>query len=83
MMYEELSETDRKALTRGHCPICNGRGFVLGPKGGMSTNIECANLGCRMRFNVVNYGGEILFAQHIQSEAEGGPKWPTTTAGET
>jgi ribosomal protein S27E len=55
-------------LSTGHCPDCGHRGFVLGPRGGMSRNIECG--GCGHRFNVVEApgGGGIIFAERI-SEA--------------
>jgi hypothetical protein len=32
----ELSEADKNRLTRGHCPKCGERGFVLGPQDGAS-----------------------------------------------
>jgi hypothetical protein len=67
------------ALNRGCCPDCNRRGFVLGPKGGAAQNIECANLECRSRFNVTSgMTMELIFAQRIPSEAEGGSLWINT-----
>jgi len=54
-------------LTAGQCPTCGKRGFVLGPRGGQSINIECANLKCRVRFNVATYGGRVLMAEAIET----------------
>ena len=34
---------------------CGYRGFVLGPRGYNSTNIECGNVACRARFNVSQF----------------------------
>lgn len=65
------------AITRGHCPDCNHRGFVLGPRGGVAQNIECGNLDCRARFNVCVYAGQAVFAQRIPREREGGSRWGT------
>jgi hypothetical protein len=75
-MIDGVKPADLETLSRGHCPICNGRGFVLGPQGGGSLNIECANLECRARFNVANYSGRIVMAQRIPNPSEGGPSWP-------
>jgi hypothetical protein len=72
----ELDDAECEAMTRGHCPACNGRGFILGPQGGAATNLECANLECRARFNVVNLSGQIIMAQTIPRESEGGIAWP-------
>jgi len=72
----ELGANDLDTLSRGHCPACSYRGFVLGPAGGAALNIECGNLDCRTRYNVVNFAGQILMAQTIPSEAEGGGSWP-------
>lgn len=55
-----LSEHDLDTLTRGHCPICKQRGFVLGPQGGLNHMIECAELSCRMRYNVAFWSGKAL-----------------------
>lgn len=64
-------------LNAGHCPDCNHRGFVLGPRGGSAINIECGNLECRSRFNVSAglYSHRILLAQRIAKQSEGGSDW--------
>lgn len=72
-----LSEEECNTLTRGHCPRCQARGFVLGPRGGVAINIECANLACRERFNVTSVSGEIFLAELITRESEGGAQWPS------
>lgn len=69
-----------KALSAGRCPVCKYRGFVIGPQGGMSINIECGNIDCRARFNAVFYGGHCLMAQSIPKESEGGGPWPVPGA---
>jgi ribosomal protein S27E len=64
-------------LNRGHCPDCNHRGFVLGPRGGAAQNIECG--GCGNRFNVtlspIGPPGAIVLAHRIESERDGGSTW--------
>jgi hypothetical protein len=76
-MNHECNEAMMEMLTRGHCPICAKRGFVLGPMGGSSINIECANVECRRRFSVATMSGEVLMAQQIERRGEGGPVWPS------
>jgi hypothetical protein len=76
-MTDQMNEAAMEMLNRGSCPICARRGFVLGPQGGSSINIECANLDCRRRFNVALYAGEVLMAQQIERRGEGGPIWPS------
>lgn len=72
MKPRELSD-----LNRGNCPTCSRRGFVIGPQGGISINIECANTSCRDRFNVAFYGGHVQAAQRIPKRLEGGIEWPS------
>jgi len=74
---EPMNEAALEVLSRGLCPICARRGFVLGPMGGMSINIECANVECRRRFNVVPFAGTILKAEQIDRRGEGGVTWPS------
>jgi hypothetical protein len=74
---DELSEADMNLLSRGLCPKCKSRGFVIGPQGGASINIECANW-CRARYNVVFFAGHAVMAQKIPDESEGGPEWPSS-----
>jgi hypothetical protein len=66
-----------KVLDSGHCPDCNHRGFIFGPRGGNSTNIECGNLDCRARFNVgqVSKSHHVMFAHRIPKQSEGGADW--------
>lgn len=49
---ETLDDEQLRRMSDGHCPDCNHRGFVLGPRGGMSINIACG--GCGARFNVAS-----------------------------
>jgi hypothetical protein len=63
-------------ITLGNCPDCGHRGFVIGPQGGGHINIECANLSCRERFNVLFYSGTVVFCQRIGNGREG-PTWPS------
>jgi len=69
----------RLAITKGNCPDCQHRGFVLGPRGGVATNIECANLGCRARFNVVTFAGEVVHGERI-GNGKDGIAWPSSPA---
>jgi len=68
-MCDDIDPDSREfaKLADGNCPDCNHRGFVLGPAGGASRNIECGNFDCRARFNVVVYGWELVSAQRIPS----------------
>jgi hypothetical protein len=68
-------ERAARSISSGHCPDCSHRGFILGPKGGASQNIECGNLNCRARFNVTIFAGACVFAQRIERESEGGSRW--------
>jgi hypothetical protein len=70
-MTTTIEQQDGVAITRGNCPVCGYRGFVLGPRGGLAQNIECGNLKCRARFNVTMYAGTCLFSQRI----DGGSHW--------
>jgi hypothetical protein len=66
-------DPDFLMLARGVCRHCGGGAFRPGPRGGLAQNIECR--GCLRRFNVTVYGGELVFAQRIESSAEGGLSW--------
>jgi hypothetical protein len=72
----QLHEDELERLSKGDCPICRRRGFVIGPWGGSSINIECAQLDCRMRFNVAFYSGQAVMAHHLGNGATG-PSWPS------
>jgi hypothetical protein len=67
-----------------NCPDCGGGIWRLGPRGGISQNIEC--VGCGSRFNIARLQPHhakplhvgplpIVWAQRIPSEAEGGGVW--------
>jgi hypothetical protein len=73
----ELLAFERDCINSGHCPDCNYRGFILGPRGGAGINIECGNTNCRARFNVTPYGGKVVMAERIEREIEGGSVWPS------
>lgn len=62
-------------MNEGHCPDCNHRGFVLGPRGGNGQNIECG--GCGNRFNVASatMSHHILMGHRIPRQDEGGSNW--------
>lgn len=66
-------DTLASTITRGLCPDCGYRGFVVGPQGGKSTNIECANIDCRSRFNAAFFGGEAALVARIPRESA----WPS------
>lgn len=73
-MTHDLLPSERAALDAGRCPTCGHSGaWVLGPRGGLSRNIECGN--CAARFNVASYGGQTIHAERIPTEAEGGSRW--------
>lgn len=66
---EELEQ----ALADGRCPDCRDAWWRLGPRGGAARNIECKR--CKSRFNVTRFMGQLIFAQRIPSEADGGSHW--------
>lgn len=74
----ELTADQWDRIGEGYCPDCDHRGFVLGPRGGAAINIECGNVECRSRFNVVagvfNHAG-LIYVERLPSEAMGGNKW--------
>jgi hypothetical protein len=76
-MKGEVNSAELELLNRGICPTCRGRGFVVGPQGGMSINIECAQITCRERYNVAFLSGKAMRAERIEKRSEGGPAWPS------
>jgi hypothetical protein len=70
-----LARADLGILSKGHCPACGLRGFVIGPQGGKSINIECAHTSCRARFNVAFFGGVAMMAQRLTDDHR--PVWPS------
>jgi len=54
-------------IERNQCPACGNYGFHMGPRGGLSRNIFCANPDCRAGFNVAFLGQTILMCQAIQA----------------
>lgn len=69
MKLGQLNDEQLKRMSDGYCPDCNHRGFVLGPRGGMSINIECG--GCRARFNVASFTHSHRFAWGQRIERTG------------
>jgi len=72
---EMLSAEAINKLNTGHCPDCDHRGFVLGPRGGSSINIECG--GCGNRFNVAQFSTShhFVMGHRIAKQSEGGADW--------
>jgi hypothetical protein len=71
----ELSTDEIGRIVQGHCPDCGHRGFVLGPQGGLSINIECGNLECRSRFHATLYASAVVAGQRIEKRSQGGSAW--------
>ena len=40
-----ISNANLERLNEGECPDCGGRGFQLGPRGGLALNVRCAGCG--------------------------------------
>jgi len=59
----QLTEEELRTMSRGHCPLCNHRGFVLGPRGGAAQNITCG--GCGAPFNVTTFGHEVVMGERL------------------
>ena len=76
-MKSQLTLRSSDRIAAGHCPDCDHRGFVLGPRGGLAMNIECGNLQCRARFNITiaPMTRQVVFAQRIPKEVDGGTTW--------
>jgi transcription elongation factor Elf1 len=73
---QRLSKPEVERINAGYCPDCGHRGFVLGPRGGMSTNIECG--GCGSRFNIAQTSVShhvVLWGERIPRLDEGGTDW--------
>lgn len=75
MMADWLDEQLVDLMSDGFCPDCGHRGWVLGPRGGASINIECG--GCRARFNVVqgSMSHRFIMAHRIPKKRESGVSW--------
>lgn len=73
----EVGFDELQMLNEGECPTCGNRGFVLGPRGGLNLNIECADVECRSRYNVTLFAGAIQHAHRIEKRSEGGLRWPS------
>lgn len=71
-----INDADLKTISKGCCPACRKRGFVIGPAGGASLNIECANTRCRDRYNVVFISGTAMIGHHLGNGATG-IAWPS------
>jgi len=77
----ELTPEQFDTLSNGHCPDCDCRIFRPGPRGGSAQNFECVN--CLARYNITFSSAlarkfnmpNLIFAQRIPSEAEGGGEW--------
>lgn len=74
--FAMLGDAELACLSRGQCPACGMRGFVLGPRGGLAQNIECADLACRSRYNVTMIAGRAVMA-HDLYDGRAGPPWPS------
>lgn len=77
-MPDMLPDDVVEGLDQGYCPDCQHRGFVLGPRAlATATNIECGNLDCRARFNVIHltHSHHLITAHRIPKESEGGGSW--------
>jgi hypothetical protein len=76
-MADRLTAEQLDQIAEGHCPNCGYRGFVLGPRGGASMNIECGSLDCRARFNIAQYrhGLRLTIGERIARQSEGGSEW--------
>ena len=71
-----LTQDELDVLSSGHCPRCKQRGFVIGPAGGASLNIECANVNCRERWNIVWMSGRAIYAHALPNGVTSQP-WPS------
>jgi hypothetical protein len=69
---DNIPDDELEQIAAGHCPDCGGRGFVMGPQGGMCVNIECAQPKCQSRFNVAVWETGVVWAQRIDNDVE----WP-------
>jgi hypothetical protein len=80
MVREWLDDAALQMLSKGFCPDCAHRGFLLGPHGGaLQQNIECASVACRARFNItlspIGPAGMVVMAHRIDRESVSGVRW--------
>lgn len=77
-----LTDDQVQRIGNGYCPDCSHRGFVLGPRGGNAMNIECGNIECRSRFNIVQgpFSHRALFAHRLPNSKD--QDWGTPDAKE-
>jgi hypothetical protein len=50
---ETLTSDDSFMLKKGNCPVCDSKGFYMGPCGGMSQNIMCVRCGVEWNFTPI------------------------------
>jgi hypothetical protein len=78
--FAVLSDDQLDAVSKGHCPACGSRGFVIGPAAPAGTvlnlNIECAMLDCRSRYNIAFVSGQAIHG-HDLFDGRAGPPWPS------
>lgn len=74
---DHLTTAQLGTISKGNCPACDNRGFVIGPQGGRSINIECADPACRSRYFVVFMSGAAMMGHILQKRSEGALKWPS------
>jgi hypothetical protein len=53
---------------------------MIGPKAGLSLNLECGDVKCRKRYNVIShYSHRIAMGQHLPKQEDGGADWTGAT----
>ncbi|MBA7482928.1 hypothetical protein ES707_18432 [subsurface metagenome] len=52
MAIKEVTEEERRKLSKGICPDCGNTRFLEGPHGGGAVNVKCANKECESKFNL-------------------------------
>ena len=77
MAAVEITPLDLTAMSLGYCPACHKRGFVIGPRAGLSINLECANITCRQRYNAAVLSGNFMHGHYLPKRSEGGLQWPS------
>src|SRR4029434_10212866 len=69
----QLTDMERDVMSKGFCPDCGHRGFVLGPRGGAAINVSCG--GGEARFNVPTFGHDVVMGERLPRDApQGAPQ---------
>ena len=63
---KDLNENEKQLLLKATCPDCESiHTLMKGPRGGLSTNIECSK--CSAKFNVAIISHGLIIGQRLEN----------------